>query len=204
MQKEKQIATEKQIIEAARSVFIKKGMAGARMQEIADKAGINKAMLHYYFRSKEALFSSIFMDAFNQIIPAINNIINEEMSLFVKIKNFTSTYLTLLNEHPFLPAFVINELNHNPTFIKKLIENKQLPQPTVFIQQIKNEIKMGSIRDISPQQLIVNMISMCLFPFIAKPMFTNVFQMQEKQFAAMMENRAEEIANFIIESIKLK
>jgi AcrR family transcriptional regulator len=111
------MTTEEKIFNAARVVFQKKGFSGARMQEIADEAGINKAMLHYCFKSKELLFKAIFMNAFGQLAPQINEIFNSQDTVFEKIKKFTHSYISFVILNPYLPQFIIQEMNNNPSFV---------------------------------------------------------------------------------------
>ena len=96
------MTTEEKIFSAAREVFHRKGFAAARMQEIADEAGINKAMLHYCFKNKDQLFEAVFLNAFGQLAPQINEIFNSEETLFVKIEKFTESYISFVMENPFL------------------------------------------------------------------------------------------------------
>ena len=114
MNKTKNETTEIQILNAAKTVFQQKGMDGSRMQEIADEAGINKAMLHYYYRSKQILFEAVFNHAFALLAPQLNKILNDDSSIEEKIRNFTSNYISFVNKHPYLPNFVIQEINRNP------------------------------------------------------------------------------------------
>ena len=106
--------TEEEILNAAKEVFQQKGMAGARMQEIADKAKINKALLHYYYRSKQLLFEAVFKNAFRLLAPQIGKVLNDDTELFDKIRNFTDSYVSFVIKHPYLPNFVTQELNSNP------------------------------------------------------------------------------------------
>src|SRR5258706_4583523 len=103
--------TEERILDAARKVFVRNGMSGARMQDIADEAGINKALLHYYFKNKRKLFEEIFMEAADELFPRINKIFRSEESLFVKIERFCDEYISVVLENPYLPLFVLNELS---------------------------------------------------------------------------------------------
>src|SRR5690349_22190096 len=99
-------STQDRILDAARKVFVRKGMAGARMQDIADEAGINKALLHYYFRSKEKLFEQIFKELSFQFLPRVNAIFESDGSLFEKIEMFCSEYISKMIENPFIPLFI--------------------------------------------------------------------------------------------------
>ncbi len=113
--------TENQILIAAREVFIAKGIDGARMQEIADRAGINKALLHYYFRSKDKLFDAVFSEIAVNLFPAMKQVLEAELGIKEKVTFFVKIYLKTLNENPFIPAFVINTLNTNPDRFLKFI-----------------------------------------------------------------------------------
>jgi len=196
--------TEQKILDAARKVFIAKGMAGARMQDIADEAGINKAMLHYYFRSKEKLFETIFKELSIEFLPRVNAIFESDVSLFEKIEVFCSEYISRMMENPFIPLFIVNEINKQPEiFLKKMWGGKR-PQIGKFLQQIETEIKKGAIERIHPAQLMLNMVSMCIFPFIGKPLCQMVMGINESGYRKLMEERKTLVPQFIIESIRKK
>ena len=159
--------TEEKILQAARKVFVRKGMAGARMQDIADEAGINKALLHYYFKNKAILFEVIFMQAAQKLFPRINEIFTGDLPLFEKIERFCEEYIDIIMENPYLPLFVINEINQNPDlFFEKLMNGKTRPNPEKFLQQMEREVKKGNIHKVSPLQLLVHLISLTIFPFV--------------------------------------
>jgi AcrR family transcriptional regulator len=203
VKKEKDHSTEEKILRAAKQVFVRKGMAGARMQDIADEAGINKALLHYYFRSKEKLFEVIFLEAAGKLFPKINEIFTGDIPLFEKIEKFCEEYITVIIENPYLPIFVLNEINQDPDyFFQKVWVGKSRPNPEKFLQQIEKEIKKGTIKRISPLQLLLNLISMAIFPFVGKPMIQRNFGLDELQFRSIMEQRKKEIPKFIIDAIR--
>jgi len=193
--------TEEKIFNAAKKVFIAKGMAGARMQDIADEAGINKALLHYYFRNKEKLFETIFIEMSLRFLPRVNSIFESDMSLFEKIETFCREYISKIIENPFIPLFILNEINKQPeTFLKKMWGGKK-PQVAKLVEQIESEIKKGKIRKLNPDHLLMNMISMCIFPFVGKPLCQRILGLNETQFRNLMEERKKEVPKFIIDSI---
>lgn len=196
------MTTEEKIFNAARIVFQRKGFSGARMQEIADEAGINKAMLHYCFKNKELLFKAVFMNAFGQLAPKINEIFNSQDSVFDKITKFTSSYISFVILNPYLPQFIIQEMNNNPEFVMSFMENENRPNPAVLISQIEREIADGVIKPINPKQLLMDVFSMTVFPFAAQVMMRGILQISESEFNEMMEERKLTIAEQIINSIK--
>lgn len=196
------MTTEEKIFEAAHKVFQQKGFSGARMQEIADEAGINKAMLHYCFKNKELLFEAVFMKAFSQLAPQINEIFNSDASVFDKIRKFTDSYISFVIKNPFLPTFIIQEMNNNPDFVERFLNNQNRPNPTILIAQIENEIAQGIIKEIHPKQLLVDIFSMTIFPFAAQVLLKGMIQINEKEFFELMEQRKFHISEQIINAIK--
>ncbi len=198
-------STEDKILAAAKEIFIQKGYAGARMQEIADRAGMNKGLLHYYFKNKDKLFSAVFMEAFRKFAPRLNQIFEADMPLFEKIETYVDEYMDILLQNPMIPSFVIHELNQRQEeFVQEIMSNKDRPNPMKLIVQIQSEVQKGNIRDINPLHLVMNMISMCVFPFVASPLLKQLLQMDQKTYLQFMELRKKEISTFIIESIKIK
>jgi TetR/AcrR family transcriptional regulator len=196
-----QNTSEQNILAAARKVFVLKGFDGARMQEIADEAGINKALLHYYFRSKEKLFEAIFQVAFRKIFANVNELLESDKPIVEKISLFIDGYMDVLLQNPDLPGFIAHEINRNPDRVISLLFEGKF-NPGKLILQFSQEISKGSIRPIAPQHLMVNIIAMCIFPFIARPMLGKiVFQGDPKLFEQFMLERKQEIKQFVIHSI---
>lgn len=194
--------TESQILDAAKEVFQKKGMDGARMQEIADQAGINKAMLHYYFRSKQLLFEAVFNNVFSLLAPQMVKILTDDFSIEEKVKNFTQNYLSLISEHPYLPFFIIQEMNRNPYFFEKIQRNYNFPTLDKFNNQVAIEVEKGILKPVDGKQLFINIISLNIFPFIASPLIKGFLELNDTGFKAVMEERKLTVSDFIINSIK--
>ncbi|MEO8447914.1 MAG: TetR/AcrR family transcriptional regulator [bacterium] len=202
LQKKIDKGTEQRILQSAKEIFHKKGLEGSRMQEIADNAGINKAMLHYYFRSKDKLFDAVFEDALKNFLPKVNELLNAELPLFKKIEHFVENYITILLENIYLPSFIIYEINQNPEKLTSLLKNKKGIHTEILTTQINDAIRKKLINPIDPMQLIINMIAMCIFPVIWKPIIMKIFGMSEKTFIEFIKLRKKEIPRFIINSIK--
>jgi len=200
----KDVNTEKKILESARNIFHVKGFAGARMQEIADEAKINKAMLNYYFRSKEKLFEAVFFDAAKDFFPKVFQMVTMEAPLFEKIEKFVYGYLTFLQNNRCIPGFILNELAQNPQRLKDFFTEHHIKPPEKFLFEIKEAVERKEIIQIEPAMLILNILSLCIFPIVAKPIIETVFNLSEEQYNQMIESRKKSVAQFIINAIKIK
>ncbi len=199
----KDTSTEDKILNAARQVFIEKGLAGARMQDIADRAEINKAMLHYYFKNKEMLFEMIFRETAGKLFPHFEMVIDSDLNFFDKIRSVVSSYIDTIQQNPYLPLFVMNEINKNPTIMLANFFQAQRPGfVKKFAGLIEQSVQEGVINPINPIQLVMNIFSMCAFPFIAKPMIKMLTGVEEEQFKNLMDQRKILVAEFIINSIR--
>ena len=200
----KDLNTEQIILEAAKKVFIQEGMDGARMQEIADEAGINKSLLHYYYRSKDKLFEAVFKEAFFKFIPNIIDLMNSELPLFEKIRLFAINYIDIINKNPLMPVFILHELNRDPAKVAEMIKSTGI-DPSIIINQINEEVAKGEIIPIDPFHLVINLISMCIFPFVAQPILQRViFNEDAEVYADFIAQRKNEVPEFIINAIKKK
>jgi TetR/AcrR family transcriptional regulator len=195
-------STEQKILNAARKIFVDKGLDGARMQDIAEEAGINKAMLHYYFRSKDKLFETIFNELAGEFLPKIFAIMRADIPLFEKIEKFCEAYIQQEIKTPYVPMFIIKEVNRDPNALIKRILSTQQPPLGDVIAQIKSEIAKGTIRHIEPVELLLNTLSLCIFPFLVRPMVQTITGMDVPAFNAVMERRATTVSKMIIDSIK--
>jgi TetR/AcrR family transcriptional regulator len=196
--------TEEKILEAAKTVFVSKGMDGARMQEIADEAGINKALLHYYFRSKERLFEAIFSEIIKFAFPKITRIVQSEEPIVTKIEQVIDAYIDLLIKHPFIPGFVMKELNRDPSGLFKMVVKFGINPQFVF-DQIQLAMDRDEIIQMPPRHLAANIVSMCIFPFAARPIISFVlFKDDPKALEEFYAERAGVIKKFVIDAVVIK
>jgi AcrR family transcriptional regulator len=199
----KETDTEQIILMAAKEVFFKKGYDGARMQEIADEAGMNKALLHYYFRSKDKLFEAIFNDAFQKFIPRVVEKMNSDASFEEKIETFVENYITTIIEVPQIPIFVLTELHRNPERIVGMMKRMGV-QPQLIFASMQKNMDEGKIRVTNPRHLLINIIALCVFPFAAKPLLQNMlFDNNSGDYHEFLLERKKEVCQFIINSVKI-
>jgi AcrR family transcriptional regulator len=200
--------TEELIFETAQDVFTEKGFDGTRMEEISQRAGINKALLHYYYRTKEKLFTAIFEKVMGDFFSNMIEIMESEKPLFEKIEYFVENYINLILKNPHIPVFIINELNRNPQRLLSIFELTPIVKKNIIgklEELIQKEIKKGTIRAIKTEELIINIISLCIFPIIAKPIITGIiFRGNANNYSSFIELRKKEVSKFIIDSIQIK
>ncbi|HMA61242.1 MAG TPA: TetR/AcrR family transcriptional regulator [bacterium] len=201
-------STKQKILQAAQKVFVEEGLKGARMQKIADIAGVNKAMLHYYFKNKDNLFRKVFESIAPIMFTRILNVLNEDIDLFEKITKLVDNYLTLLNQNKNIPILIITEINRQPDKFSEIFINSIQSigvNPVEILQNdINGEVKKGRIRDIPAQELIVNTISLCVFPIAGRKIFKKfTFENDDKKLNEFLKNRKKTVSEFIINSIKI-
>jgi AcrR family transcriptional regulator len=194
--------TEEKIFEAATEVFVEKGMDGARMQDIANQAGINKALLHYYYRTKEKLFNAVFEMIARKILKKFAPVFDENLNLEDKIRFFFREHISFLQENPRLPGFILNEVNRHPERIKKLLAGVDFGEIWLKLyDQHKTELKKYNITQADLPQLMISMAAISVFPFAAKGILEGILGKVNVSFNDFIEERKEFAAEFVIKAI---
>ncbi len=191
--------TEQKILDAAHKLFTHKGMNGARMQEIADEAGINKALLHYYFRSKDKLFERIFIESFSQLVPKLNILLDNKKTLDEKIKMFVNEYIIVLQHNSFLPLFILQEIQRDPENLYEKLSSAGFDSKVIL-----NNLQTGmDLPVLQIKNLMINIIGLCVFPFAAKPLLNHVFfDNDEEAYCDFLEERKKSLPEFILNCLK--
>jgi AcrR family transcriptional regulator len=168
--------TEDKILLVAQRIFREKGYNGTKTQEIADEAGINKALLHYYFTSKAILFEKVFLLSLEEVFSVLGGYLNNDQPLKSKLPFLITSYLKYISKNVNLFVFVISEISQNQNFTEKFVKialhKINFEQ---FITSFKREVAEGTIKDIDPIQFLINLVSLCVFPFLASPLITSIF-----------------------------
>jgi AcrR family transcriptional regulator len=190
-------STEEKIKEAARKVFTRKGYAAARTRDIAEEAGINLALLNYYFRSKEKLFDIIMMDNMAHFLQGVKEVLdNAQTSFQDKVGLIASNYIDMLIQHPDLPLFILSELRANPDKLVMRMGVKEFLFKSLFMKQLTDELKKNK-KKINPLHFIMNTIALTVFPFVGSPVFKNIGGLKQDDFVAMMQERKKLIPAWI-------
>jgi TetR/AcrR family transcriptional regulator len=202
--------TERRILDAAHTVFLRSGTAGARTQEIAAEAGVNSALLHYYFRSKERLAEAVFRRAAGELFPVVAGILASDLPIEDKVRKVIDVELERLSRTPYLPAYVISELAYHPERIHQLLAALTGERPDALGQtvlgriqtQIRAEVRAGRMRQIAAEQFLVNLLSLCIFPFAAQPMFAAIFGLDGERFTRFIRDRRRELPEFFMKALR--
>ena len=195
--------TEEKIFEAATEVFTEKGMDGARMQVIADHAGINKALLHYYFRTKDHLFNAVFEKIAGKLFMKFAPVFEKNLTLEEKLRFFFREHITFLQKNPRLPGFILNEINRNPSRIKKLLKNVDFKKLwSMLVEQHKDELDNYNISEESIPQILTTIAAISVFPFAARGLLEGIFENLGVDFDKYIEERKEFAAEFVLKALK--
>lgn len=202
--------TEDRILDAAHAVFLRRGTAGARTQEIADEAGVNKALLHYYFRSKARLADAVFQRAARRLLPPLLAMMASDLPLEEKVREFVRRELETLAATPGLPGYLLSEMHHHPERLDQLVAAiiGAPPGPTVspvlakLRTQIDDRVRGGTMRAIAPEQFMVSLLSLCIFPFAARPLLTALLGGDAASFDRMIAERRETLADFFLAGLR--
>lgn len=194
--------TEDKVLDAARTVFRRKGFSGARMQEIARTAGVNKALLNYYYRSKEKLFKRVFEEAFREFIQTVLKVLDGDLPLDMKIYKTVDIYTRMLINNKDLPLFVLNEIREHPDKVVDLFPSGESFAFKNLEAQLQSEYRNGMIRKITTPMFLLNLLSLTVFPFIVEPVLRNVMHMTEENYLSLIMERKKMVPNMIIESLR--
>ena len=201
--------TERRILDAARTVFVRRGTAGARMQEIAEEAGVNQALLHYYFRTKERLAATVFREAASRLIPAALGVFGSGDPLELKIEKFVHLYIDTVKRAPFLPGYVLSEMHHHPERLTAMLNSTGTdPAPVIaaFRNRLQSELDEralnGTMRAIAVEQFIASMMGVIVIPFVARPALRVIFSMDDEAFDRFIDERRAELPKLILNSLR--
>jgi len=202
---EKDINTKQLIMQAAEKEFLNKGYAGAKMTEIAKQAGVNHAMLHYYFKSKENLFNIVFIQKVRLLANSFSSTFDRKVPLFEKIKLGIEAHFDIMARNPTLPFFVYSEIITNEAR-KKIFIRTLTPNVSKILDELgelmEPEVKKGTIHDISPLNLLINIISLNIFPFLANPFLNTLAQNRGFNYEDILKERKENNVQVILNSLK--
>ncbi|MDH6304105.1 TetR/AcrR family transcriptional regulator [Parabacteroides sp. PF5-5] len=191
------------IMDVARDLFIKNGYKGTSVRDIASASGTNVAMVNYYFHSKYNLFEIIFEEAFSRFQQRIFSTLDADLPFFVLIEKIIHSYYEMLQEYPQIPIFILNEVNQNPERLSERI--REFGPYQLFLKmatRINEEVEKGTIKPTPPLDFLLNILSLCIFPFIFRNFGSNVANVSDEEYTKMLNNHKDYVVQFVINSLK--
>lgn len=196
------LETEQKIMAAARRVFLAQGFDGARIRQIADEAGVNLALVNYYFTSKEDLFKRIYLETFHTFLGRLAQLLNEATPLEVKIWKIVDRYTDFLLDNPKLPAFVLSQQRPETNDLYENLEIRSLLESSSFHRQLVDEAAQGRIRPIAPLQVLMTIVGCIVFPVMAQPLVASLGALDDAGYRQFMEDRKLFVPDMIMAYLK--
>lgn len=191
------------ILEVARDLFIKNGYNGTSIRDIASASGTNVAMVNYYYHSKYNLFEYIFEESLDVLMSRVFTILDSDRPFFELIETWIDSYYETLMEYPQIPIFILNEINQHP---ERLTERLQRRNPYRLFQKISarimNETEKGTICDTPPLDFLLNVLSLCVFPFMFGSLAVKVADRSQEEYHAILIQHKKYVKNFVINALK--
>ncbi|WKN29803.1 TetR/AcrR family transcriptional regulator [Porifericola rhodea] len=196
--------TEQKIRQVAKRLFTERGYAGTKIRDVAEEAGVNIALLNYYFRSKERLYESILSENFEEYASAISETLNaQDIPLHTRIKAYVSQLIEHLENNPDLPFFIMSECRNNSEFCVHIMDKKMRKfNESVLAQQLKKEAEKGNIRTIDPMHFEHMVVAQIVMPFLGAPVFKHVHQMDDVSFKKFMDEQKDIVPDMIMAYLK--
>jgi len=187
------LQTEEHIKETAKKVFFQKGLLNATTQQIADEAGVNRALIHYDFRSRDQLFKQVLDEAINETRKKVDLIFESDEPFKIKISKYLDVFIDRNAKYPYIQNFIITEIMQDPEKLKEHFSRKRIHLMKHIVPPLKKEIETGGMQPVDPEHFIVNMMSMCSYPLIAKPFIQNMFSYDDKAYKKFLKERKQVI-----------
>lgn len=198
------LSTEERILKAAHTVFVREGTEAASLKDIAQEADVNQALLHYYFSDKKTLADTVFEEVVSDFLPQLQAILTSDRSIEEKVRVFVPRYIETMQATPYLPSYVIGELNQNPEALKERIRAMGLApfeNLDALDEQLRRRAEEETLRPISAEQFVVNLVALCIFPFVARPLLEAMLGLEDT-FESFLEERKEQIPPFFLGALR--
>jgi len=190
--------TSEKIKQAARRVFHTKGYAATRTRNIAEEAGINLALLNYYFKSKEKLFELIVFETMSAFMQNMEKVFNDEnTSLEKKVELMAEKYIDLLIAEPEIPLFILSEMKNNPNNFFRKLSLGQMIMNSDFIRQYLEAASVGKVNEPNPLHFVMNLMGLIVFPFASSPLLKKIGNIKDPEFNKLMQERKKKIPLWI-------
>ena len=191
--------TEKLIKGKAKILFFQKGFLNATTQEIADEAGVNRALIHYYFRSRELMLEALLDETLQEKRDRVRSVLTSDLPFREKIANYIDTIVDYGLKYPYLDNFIISETARRPEKVKLFCAKDRFKSSDLIREALEHEIKKGKIAPISAEHFMVNLISLCNYPLLAKSVIQTIHGLTDTAYRKFLLERKDIIFRTIFD-----
>jgi AcrR family transcriptional regulator len=184
-----ELQTEKLIKEKAKILFFQKGFLNATTQEIADEAGVNRALIHYYFRSREQMLDVLLDETFQEKRDRVRRILTSGLPFREKIANYIDIIVDHGLKYPYLDNFIISETARRPEKVKMFCAKDKFKSSDMIREALEEEVRGGKIAPISAEHFVVNLISLCNYPILAKSVIQSIHGLTDTAYRKFLVER---------------
>lgn len=196
-------STPDRILDAAHRVFLRRGTAGARTQEIAAEAGVNKALVHYYYGTKEALAEAVFQRVASVFLPSLFGVLSApDLTLEQRVRGVAERQVAFHRAHPYMAIYLLSEIHTVPERLEVLVGPHGRPALDPLQAQLDAAAAAGTIRPTAVSEFIVNLMSLLVFPVVARPMIRHVVGMSEADYDRFLDQRVEQAIAFFLAGLR--
>ena len=181
--------TEKLIKQKAKILFFQKGFLDATTQEIADEAGINRALIHYYFRSREQLRDLLLDETLTEKKDKVRKILTSSQPFREKIANYIDTIVDYGLAYPYLDNFIISETARRPDRVELFCSKDRIKSSDLIREQLEEEITNGKIAPISAEHFMINLSALCNYPLLAKSVLKAIHGLTDSAYHDFLVER---------------
>jgi AcrR family transcriptional regulator len=199
------VSTEEKIKQAARKLFTEKGFDAVKTRDIAAEAGINLALLNYYFRGKDKLYEIVMFENMHQFLEGLIPVLGDENLPVEEIMaKAAGSYIDMLMANPDLPFFILNAMRDGSPRLNHLVAEKMSKARSGFMKRIGQAMKDGKVANMHMGHFMANFMGLVIFPFVAKPIMMQVHGIGNKEFDSMMEERKDLVPIWLKAIMKAK
>jgi len=188
-----EIQTEELIKVKAKILFFQKGFLNATTQEIADEAGVNRALIHYYFRSRELMLDTLLDETLLEKKERMRSILSRDLPFKLKIALYIDVVIDFGLTYPYLENFIISETARRPDKVREFCSRDRVKSVDLIRDQLEQEIRKKRIAPITAEHFMVNLSAMCHYPLLAKSVLQTIHGMTDTMYKKFLLERKQAI-----------
>ena len=191
----KDTGTEQLIKATAKQIFFAEGKLHATTQDIANAAGVNRAALHYYFRTRDQLVAEVFNEAMRDLSVRLGAVMTAEKPFKTKVEELIEVFMNDMTAYPYQETFLITEINTAGVNLIKTIDDVPIAS---FLTEVEKEMNGGVIEKMDPRQFLMNLFSLLSYPLIMAPLYRQFFNIKQEEFDKLIVQRKQLIYQMLL------